>query len=141
MQDDQFGRIVGAEHLREHLVQHLALRCWAGQTIDDDLHALWVLGLELLRDAQRAGVVRIDAEIERDLWDLNAREIALDHLSEDVFLLPVGDEDSGRRNGYLAVVKLGHAATDDAESDKVDECIVDRRHTNQYAYCEEQYDK
>ena len=141
VQDDQLGRIVGAEHLREHLVQHLALRCRTRQAVDDDLHALGVLGLELLRDAQRAGVVGIDAEIERDLRDLNAREIALDHLSEDVFLVPVGDEDGGRGNDSLAVIELRHAAAYDAKSDKVDERVVDRRHANQHAHREEQDDK
>ena len=69
---------------------------------------------EFFRDAQRSGVVGIDAKIERDLRVLNAREIALDHLSEDRFLVPVGDENARRRDNGLAIIELRHAAPYDA---------------------------
>ena len=131
--------VFAAEHLREHLVEHLALRGRSRQRVDDDADAIRMLRLELLRDAQRPGVVRIDAEEEGDLRDLNTGEVALDHLPEHILLVPVGDEHGGpgQRAGPLVQPRIAEAR--DAHREKVDEGVVERGDRDEHAH-QEQHD-
>jgi hypothetical protein len=56
--------VVAAKYLREHLVQHLPFRRRPWQGVDDDAHAIGMLCLKLLGDAQRSAVVRVNAQEE-----------------------------------------------------------------------------
>ncbi len=117
--------VLAAEHLREHLVEHLAFRGRSRQRIDDDADAIGVLRLELLRHAQRPGVVGIDAEEEGDLGDLDAGEVALDHLPEHVLLVPVRNENGGLGNRAGLLVEPRGAIARDAHRKQIDERVIE----------------
>ena len=96
-----------------------------------------MLRLELLRHAQRSGVVGIDAEEEGDLGDLNAGEVALDHLPEHVLLVPVGHEDGGPGQHAGLLVQPRTPEARDAHREEVDERVVERRHRDEQAHQEQ----
>src|SRR5262245_56281681 len=73
--------------------------------------------------------------------DLDAGEIALDHLPEHVFLVPVRDEDGGLGNRAGLLVQPRGAIARDAHREEIDERVVERRHRNEQADEEQRNDQ
>ena len=133
VQNDELRAILSAEHLREHLIEHLALRGRCRQTIDDNAHTIGMFCLQFLGDAHRPRIIGIDAQAERDLGDLNAGKVPFHHFSKHILLMPVGHEDGGRWDAGFSVTQPRSAMADDPHREKIDEGVIERRHADQQA--------